>query len=103
MVKDGLILPSDRIFTTSVRLTIMILVYTHKKIKFADLQELLHLTPGNLDHHLKKLEEVNYLTIYKKLFPGRPLTVVEITDQGAKAFKDYIKDLRDLLNKIALK
>ena len=102
MIKDDLVPPNDKVFTTSARLTIMILVYTHKKIKFSDLQDLLHLTPGNLDHHIKKLEEVNYVTTYKKFYPGRPLTVVEITEYGKEAFKEYIKNLRDLLNKIPL-
>jgi DNA-binding MarR family transcriptional regulator len=77
----------------------MILLSNHKKINFTELQKLLHLTPGNLDHHLRKLEAVNYVKTYKKLSPlRRPLTMVEITPHGKKAFGEYIKNLREVLN-----
>ncbi|MFX1535653.1 MAG: transcriptional regulator [Promethearchaeota archaeon] len=102
MENTDLIPPNDEIFTTSVRLTIMILLYTHKKVNFTDLQKLLHITPGNLDHHIRKLEHIKYVKTYKKLFPRRPLTVVEITNFGKNAFREYVKNFRDILNKIQL-
>ncbi|MHA2248119.1 MAG: transcriptional regulator [Candidatus Hodarchaeales archaeon] len=103
MDKVNLTFPSDELFTTSVRLTIMILLFNHKKINFTELQKLLRLTPGNLDHHLKKLETAKYVRTYKKLSSlRRPLTIVEITPQGKTAFEDYIASLREVLNKIAL-
>jgi DNA-binding MarR family transcriptional regulator len=81
----------------------MILLFNHKKINFTELQKLLRLTPGNLDHHLKKLETAKYVRTYKKLSSlRRPLTIVEITPQGKTAFEDYIASLREVLNKIAL-
>ena len=67
MKKTDLILPEDKLFTPSIRLTLMILLLTHKKINFTELQKLLNLTPGNLDHHLKKLEKAGYVKVYKKL------------------------------------
>ncbi|MFX0141554.1 MAG: winged helix-turn-helix domain-containing protein, partial [Candidatus Hodarchaeota archaeon] len=67
MNKTNIILPTDGLFTTSVRLTIMILLFNHKKINFTELQKLLNLTSGNLNHHLKKLENANYVKTYKKL------------------------------------
>ena len=103
MDKSNLALPSDELFTTSVRLTIMILLFSHKKINFTELQKLLHLTPGNLDHHLKRLETAEYVKTYKKLSSlRRPLTMVEITPQGKAAFEDYITNLREVLNKLDL-
>ena len=76
----------------------MILLYTHKKINFTDLQNLLGLTPGNLGHHLKKLESADYVTIYKAITPFRPITMVKITSLGLDNFKVYIENLKDLLN-----
>ncbi len=103
MDKTNLTLPSNELFTTSVRLTIMILLLSHKKINFTELQKLLHLTPGNLDHHLKKLETAKYVKTYKKLSSlRRPLTFVEITPHGKTAFEDYLTNLRDVLNRIVL-
>jgi DNA-binding MarR family transcriptional regulator len=103
MNKTNLILPSDKLFTTSVRLTVMILLLNHKKINFTDLQKLLQLTPGNLDHHLRKLEEAQHVKTYKKLSSLRkPLTIVEITDNGRKDFIEYIKKFKDVLDNIVL-
>jgi DNA-binding MarR family transcriptional regulator len=103
MDKTELIFPEDKLFTPSIRLTIMILLLTHKKINFTELQKLLGLTPGNLDHHLKKLETANYIKTYKKLSPWRkPLTQIEITPTGKQSFENYLRNFRDILNKIGL-
>ena len=88
MDKNKLILPEDKLFTPSIRLTIMILLLTHQKINFTELQKLLGLTPGNLDHHVKKLEMASYIKTYKKLSPWRkPLTQIEITPSGKQSFE----------------
>ncbi len=100
MDETELILPKNEIFTTSVRLTIMILLHTHKKVNFSELQKLLQLTPGNLDHHIKKLENVKYIRTYKQFFKTRPLTVIEITKYGKESFREYIKKIQNIINKI---
>ena len=103
MNDSNLILPEDKLFTPSIRLTIMILLLTHKKINFTELQKLLKLTPGNLDHHLKKLEKSGYIRTYKKLSPLRsPSTLIELTSSGKQSFESYLKNFRDILNKINL-
>ena len=103
MDKTDLILPENKLFTPSIRLTIMILLLTHKKINFTELQKLLSLTPGNLDHHLKKLEKASFIRTYKKLSPWRrPLTQIEITPTGKQSFENYLKNFMDILNKIGL-
>ena len=100
MDKSGLVPSNDELFPTSVRLTIMILLTTHKKLGFTELQKLLHLTPGNLDHHVKKLIEANYVKTRRSLLTGRALTVIEITKHGEVSFKEYIKELRNKLERI---
>jgi DNA-binding MarR family transcriptional regulator len=87
------------VFSALHRLTIMLLLYLHKKVGFTELQKLLQLTPGNLDHHLRKLEQVGYIKTRKKL-SWRPLIVVEITREGAEALRDYAITLRKLLETI---
>ncbi|MHA1945337.1 MAG: transcriptional regulator [Candidatus Hodarchaeales archaeon] len=103
MNNTNLILPEDKLFSPSIRLTIMILLLNHKKINFTELQKLLNLTPGNLDHHVKKLEKAGYIKVYKKLSPLRsPLTLIEVTSTGKLSFESYLKNFRDILNKIKL-
>ena len=65
-MEDPSILSTDKPFSTSNRLTIMILLFIHKKINFTELQKLLNLTPGNLDYHLRKLERAHLIKGYKK-------------------------------------
>ena len=57
------------------------------------------MTPGNIDHHLKKLEKVG-LVRNRRVLSWRPLVVVEITSEGIEIFRKYIVRLRGLLEKI---
>ena len=87
------------IFSAQQRFTIMLLLYLHKKVGFTELQNLLQLTPGNLDYHLRKLEEVGYVKTHHVL-DWRPLKVVEISRHGTHAFREYAVNLRKLLDQI---
>ena len=74
MEKKNTILPSDEIFTTSIRLTVMLILFSHKKILLNELKEILQLSSGNLDHHIRKLVNVGYIITYlhrMKNFFGR--------------------------------
>ena len=87
------------LFSEPHRLTIMLLLYLHRKVKFKDMQKLLHLTPGNLDHHVRRLEQAGYIKS-RYILSWRPLVVIEITRDGAEAFRDYATRLRRLLEKV---
>ena len=102
MDKPNIIIPSNDIFVTSIRLTIMLILLTHQKVFLNDLQSLLHLSSGNLDHHIRILVKSKYITTKKVFFPTRPLTVVEITPTGVSNFKKYLQEVKDVLNQISL-
>ena len=87
------------IFSEPHRLTIMLILYLHKRVKFKNMQKLLQITPGNLDHHVRKLEQDGYVKT-RYVFSWRPLVAIEITKKGAKAFRDYAIRLRKLLEKV---
>jgi DNA-binding MarR family transcriptional regulator len=89
----------EGIFSEPHRLAIMLLLYLHRKVKFKDMQKLLHLTPGNLDHHVRRLEQAGYIKS-RYILSWRPLVVIEITRDGAEAFRDYATRLRRLLEKV---
>ena len=84
------------IFSAQQRFTIMLLLYLHKRAGFTELQKLLQLTPGNLDHHVRKLEEVGYVKT-RHVLEWRPLKIIEISKAGANAFRDYAINLRKIL------
>ncbi|MBN2334794.1 transcriptional regulator [Candidatus Bathyarchaeota archaeon] len=77
----------------------MFLLYLHRRVGFTELQRLLGVTPGNLDHHLRKLVEAGYVKT-SHVLDWRPLKVVEITSVGAEAFRDYAAGMRELLEQI---
>jgi DNA-binding MarR family transcriptional regulator len=87
------------IFSAQHRFTIMFLLYLHRRVGFMELQRLLGVTSGNLDHHLRKLDEAGYVkTSY--ILGWRPLKVIEITSLGAKMFREYADGMRELLKYI---
>ncbi|TFG04609.1 MAG: ArsR family transcriptional regulator [Promethearchaeota archaeon] len=93
------LLKEGKLFEALPRLTIMLLLYLHRKVGVSDLRKLLQLSPGNLDHHIRKLEDVGYVKT-RQVFSWRPLVVVEITQDGTDAFREYALKLRTLLDTI---
>ncbi len=45
------------ILSSHIRMTIMLLLEQHNSLIITELQKLLNETPGNLDYHVKKLEQ----------------------------------------------
>ena len=99
VIQPSKIILKREIFSDHPRFTIMFLIFLNKTVGFTELQRLLRLTPGNLDHHIKKLEKAGYVKIRKKI-SWRPLNVVEITHKGVEAFRTYTSDLKKMLEEI---
>lgn len=92
-------LPSTNgIFSISVRFSIMLLLYIHKKISFVEIQKLLNLTSGNLNHHLNKLIEKGYIDTKKMLFSKRPINVIFISEKGREDFSLYLSKFKNILD-----
>jgi DNA-binding transcriptional ArsR family regulator len=67
-------------------------------LSFTRLQQMIGLTPGNLITHLRKLEEVDYLTSKKTGSGPASRTSVALTNGGRAALDEYTQTLRALLN-----
>lgn len=93
------VLEQGEIFSAQHRFTVMFLLYLHRRAGFTELQRLLGVTPGNLDHHLRKLSEAGYVKT-SHVLSWRPLKVVEITPLGVKMFREYAAGMRELLKYI---
>ena len=97
--ESSLIVPKDHLLNSPIRLTIMMLLYVHKRISVRDLQKLLQVTSGNLDHHLKKLEAKNYLQ-KKRLISPTGITMYVLKSKAGDFFLlDYITNLQGVLNR----
>jgi DNA-binding MarR family transcriptional regulator len=100
LLKDPLALDEgEKVFQAQPRFSIVYLLFLKRRVGFLELKQLLKLTPGNLDHHIKKLEEVG-LVKSRRIISWRPLVVVEITPTGIKAFHAYVSKLKLLLKEI---
>jgi len=68
-----------------------------ESITFPRLLELLDMTAGNLSTHLRKLEEAQYVLVTKTHQGRTPVTYLELSKVGRRAFEDYTDALRALL------
>lgn len=65
---------------------------------FAELKRALAVTDGNLDAHLAKMIDADYLAARKETSSaGRPQTVFSLTATGRNAFTRYVAALSTLL------
>ena len=69
-------------------------------LSFTRLQEMLHLTPGNLITHLRKLEDAGYLTSETTGNGRASRTSIGLTNQGRAALETYANTLRELLGNL---
>ena len=70
---------------------------TGESITFPHLQDLLGMTAGNLSTHARKLEEAEYILVTKAHQGRTPVTYLELSKRGRRAFEDYTEALRNLL------
>lgn len=68
-----------------------------ESITFPRLLELLDMTAGNLSTHLRKLEDAEYVLVTKAHQGRTPVTYLELSKRGRRAFEDYMEQLRALL------
>jgi DNA-binding HxlR family transcriptional regulator len=95
-VKD-LIAQLNKAFDNKIRLGVMSVISVNRRASFNELKELMGVTDGNLASHLKKLEELKYITVHKSFFGRKPNTEYEITAKGQEAFDVHLKALEAIL------
>jgi len=90
----------ERIFHEPNRLAIMsALCAASGGLSFSELTDLCHLTDGNLNRHLKVLEEAGAVQIRKAFVDAKPRTTVSISRAGLDRFGDYLAALSEVLLK----
>ena len=68
------------------------------RLAYGFIQKTLGLTGGNLTTHLRKLEDAGFLATSKEFVDSRPRTWVYATQEGRRAFADYLANLERALN-----
>ncbi|WP_297535698.1 transcriptional regulator [Thermococcus sp.] len=92
-------LTRNHVLGNPIRLGIMLYLLPRERVLFKELLDVLEVTPGNLDSHLKALEKAGYVKLYK-VFADRPRTAVRITERGARETGRYLRTLKEVLNSL---
>ena len=87
----------DEVIHGRVRLGVMAYLSSARAADFNELKARLQASDGNLSVHLRKLEEAGYVAINKSFSGRKPLTRVELTPAGAKAYASYLDALGKLV------
>ncbi len=79
------------------RLAIMTYLVAAGEAAFTELKKELALTDGNLNLHMKVLEESRYVKVQKSFVRRRPRTTYRITTKGRRAFQQYVELLEKII------
>ena len=90
--------PLNAILHQPVRTQLVAFLMTRENATFKELKEVLEVTDGNLDAHIKKLMAEKYIKSKKVTGKGRPQTFYSLTNKGSQAFREYIQTLQVLLH-----
>ena len=83
---------------SQLRLAIMSILMNVEEADFVYLKEKTESTAGNLSVQLDKLSSAGYISVEKGMSGKRPRTICSITEDGTKAFEEYVDSLKTYLN-----
>jgi len=90
----------EKIFHEPNRLAIMsALCAADDGLSFNELKSECSLTDGNLNRHLKALEEAGAVRIEKAFVDAKPRTTVFLSKKGLASFGEYLEALGEVLKK----
>ncbi|HEV3005388.1 MAG TPA: transcriptional regulator [Pirellulales bacterium] len=88
----------ERVLHEKARLGLVTSLVAHPAgLTFNDLKELCALTDGNLNRHLKVLQDAGLVDVQKGVRGNRPQTLCRITPAGRQRFLDYVGVLEQVV------
>jgi DNA-binding MarR family transcriptional regulator len=90
----------DPLIHAPSRLRVMTYLYVVDSIDFVYLKRMTGMSWGNLSTHLTKLEEGGYISIRKSFQDKKPKTMIQLTDEGRQAFRQYKDDMQQALGNL---
>lgn len=88
----------DQVIHASARLMVLTYLYVVESADYVFLTRLTGLSWGNLATHLTRLEEAGYIAIDKEFRGKKPHTTIRLTKQGRTAFREYKRNMQQVLN-----
>lgn len=90
----------EKIFHEPNRLAIMsALCAADNGLSFNELKDTCRLTDGNLNRHLKALENAGAVRIRKSFVDSKPRTTVSLSKKGLDRFGEYLEALSGVLER----
>ena len=89
----------DPILHSQLRLAMMSLLIGVKEAEFTYIKEKTNATAGNLSVQIQKLKEAGYIDVLKQFSNNYPQTICKVTPKGVDAFEQYVKALKEYINK----
>ncbi len=89
--------PLDPLLHSELRLAIMSILLNLEGADFSYLRKITGATSGNLSVQLDKLSNAGYITISKGFKGKMPQTICSITEEGRKAFTEYVTAIKTYL------
>jgi DNA-binding MarR family transcriptional regulator len=91
----------DAIIHQPVRLKIMAALKPmpqSEPLEFVRLKAIVGATEGNLGAHIATLEDARYVEVEKDFAGKKPRTRIRLSQQGRRAFEDYVAYLRAIID-----
>lgn len=83
---------------SQLRLAVISILMNVEEADFVYLSEKTDSTSGNLSVQLDKLSSAGYIAVEKGFVGKKTRTVCKITEQGRKAFEEYVDALKQYIN-----
>jgi len=87
----------DAVLHQPIRTQIVAYLVGRREATFTELKQVLQVSDGNLESHLKKLLAAKYVTTRKDDRGVRTQTVYSLTKSGEAALRQYIANLQRML------
>jgi len=98
-IKELIQFLNNRALNNSVRLAILLGLYTFTEMTFSELLEYSRLQKSSLAMHIQVLEEEGFVVSQKKFTINGVRTFIKISDKGKETIKEYLKLLEGLKEK----
>jgi len=92
----------DRLVHEPARLMVMASLYVVESADYTYLMRQADITWGNLSAHISKLEEAGYIEIEKTYRGKRPYTLLRMSPHGREVFKEYIKNMKNIMDNLEM-
>jgi DNA-binding MarR family transcriptional regulator len=84
------LISSSSIFSSPIRLTILLALLGFKEINFTELEKALGINKSTLSTNLKALEVEGVIQIKYKIDRNRPKQIITITEKGKEIAEKYL-------------